>query len=108
VSPMRATKLCYLIVVAVTLLALPGCGEKKPTTNEKVTAANYERIIPDQTTLSEVEQLLGPGTDYLKPNLASGLKAKTWGRGKDGEEIEVVYKEENGLVVTMKLWVFQK
>ena len=37
------------------LAGCPGCGEKRPTTNEKVTKANADRITP-LMTLSEAEQ----------------------------------------------------
>jgi len=87
-----------MMATAVLLLAGSGCGEKKGTTNEKVTRANADRIKVDKTTLPEAEQLLGPGENHSEPGLAAGLKAKKWGRGKDGEEIRVVYRPD-GLTV---------
>lgn len=93
----------WWVVIAVGLLVVcPGCGQKSPAANEKVTKANFDRILSGKTTLAEVELLLGPGTDpgaddlHLRPT--AGLKVKKWGPGKEGETIYVVYQADGQIV----------
>ena len=79
----------FLVLLSVTILFCAGCGNK-------ITRANFDKILKEKMTEQDVSDLLGSGKISTRAGVPSDMKEMVWEKGANSILIQFKDGKANG------------